>query len=236
MIDDEETTRKRTATQRRKSRSGSSSAYGEELDEIYTRLADSVAVLNSTRLADGVAAGTAGEPALWTAPSAGEDAEEPEDEDPEGQEGVDDPVRMYLREIGKVYLLSGDDEKRLARQMEEGKFIQEIEQRWVNERGEEPAGSEILFGLLQQLHDERRALNAAIKALSIKKRSLSDLTVNETFRKALDGELDSSLTEHLTRSLRCDAEGAEQRLVRLSVITHILTPELLAPAIGLAGE
>src|SRR3989304_907176 len=193
MIDDEETTGKRTATQRRKSRSASSSANGEELDEIYTRLADSVAVLNSTRPASGVAAGTAGEPAVWTAPSASEDAEEPEyeDEDPDGQEGVDDPVRMYLREIGKVYLLSGDDEKHRARQMEEGKFIQEIEQHWVNERGEGPAGSEILFGLLQQLHDERRALNAAIKALSIKKRSLSELIVNETFRKALAVELAS---------------------------------------------
>ena len=239
MIDDEETTGKRAATQRRRSRSDSSSANGEELDEIYARLADSVAVLSSTRLADGVAAGTAGEPVLWSAPSAGEDAEEPEYEEEglEGQQGIDDPVRMYLREIGKVYLLSGDDEKRLARQMEEGKFIQEIEQRWVNERGEGPAGSEILFGLLKQLHDERRALNAVIKALNIKKRSLSELIVNEMFRNALDGELDPSLTEHLTRALRCDAEEAEPRLVRLSVITHILTPELLTPAIDLArGE
>ncbi len=41
----------------------------------------------------------------------------------EEQEGIDDPVRMYLREIGKVYLLSGADEKRLARQMEEAKHI-----------------------------------------------------------------------------------------------------------------
>src|SRR3972149_9264978 len=157
MIDDEETTGKRTATQRRRSRSDSSPANGDELDEIYVRPADSVAVLNSTRLADGVAEGPAGNAAIWSAP-AGE-AEEPEYEDEElaGQEGIDDPVRMYLREIGKVYLLSGDDEKRLARQMEEGKFIQEIEQHWVNERGEEPAGSEILFGLLPQLHDERAA-------------------------------------------------------------------------------
>src|SRR5688572_29363305 len=30
----------------------------------------------------------------------------------EDQEGIDDPVRMYLREIGKVFLLSAADEKR----------------------------------------------------------------------------------------------------------------------------
>ena len=34
--------------------------------------------------------------------------------------GVDDPVRMYLKEIGKVKLLSADEEIELAKRMEEG--------------------------------------------------------------------------------------------------------------------
>ncbi|MBN2558355.1 MAG: RNA polymerase sigma factor RpoD [Clostridia bacterium] len=38
---------------------------------------------------------------------------------PEGI-NIDDPVRMYLKEIGRVYLLSADDEIRLAKGMEEG--------------------------------------------------------------------------------------------------------------------
>jgi len=33
---------------------------------------------------------------------------------------IDDPVRMYLKEIGKVALLSGDEEIELAKRMEEG--------------------------------------------------------------------------------------------------------------------
>ena len=36
---------------------------------------------------------------------------------------TDDPVRMYLREIGKVSLLNADGEKDLARQVENGKVI-----------------------------------------------------------------------------------------------------------------
>ena len=38
---------------------------------------------------------------------------------PEGI-SIDDPVRMYLKEIGKVQLLSGDEEIELAKRMEEG--------------------------------------------------------------------------------------------------------------------
>lgn len=38
---------------------------------------------------------------------------------PEGI-GIDDPVRMYLKEIGRVPLLSADEEVELARRMEEG--------------------------------------------------------------------------------------------------------------------
>jgi len=44
----------------------------------------------------------------------------------EEQEVVDDPVRMYLHEIGRVHLLTADDEKVLAKNMEEGNRINEI--------------------------------------------------------------------------------------------------------------
>ena len=40
--------------------------------------------------------------------------------------GIDDPVRMYLREIGKVPLLTAADEKRLARAMEEWLWVEDI--------------------------------------------------------------------------------------------------------------
>ncbi len=41
-------------------------------------------------------------------------------------EGLEDHVRMYLREIGTVPLLSWEGEKRLARKMEEGSYLERI--------------------------------------------------------------------------------------------------------------
>lgn len=60
-----------------------------------------------------------------------EEEEEPEEEKkvevaeiavPDGI-NIDDPVRMYLKEIGKVPLLSADEEVKLAKRMEEGDHI-----------------------------------------------------------------------------------------------------------------
>ena len=49
---------------------------------------------------------------------ASQEGEEPEwDQEAEGTEVLDDPVRMYLREIGRVHLLTSRDERVLARKM-----------------------------------------------------------------------------------------------------------------------
>ena len=228
---------KKAAARRRKPDSATATIEPTELDEIYTRLADGAAALNATHLAEGAPTEAPADAEIWAAETGTKEEEEPEPEEEKEFEGeaVDDPVRMYLREIGKVYLLSGADEKRLARQMEEGKHIQAIEREWVNVSGEAPTGGETLFALLEQLHLERRALSAVTKYLNIKRTPLSQLIVNESFRSAIDGELDQKLTEHLAKTLRGDFEKAEHSLVRLSIITHILTPELIAPAAQVAG-
>ena len=142
---------------------------------------------------------------------------------------------MYLSEIRRVGLLSGSDEQRLARQIEEDRHIQKIEQQWQDDRGQEPTGSEILSCLLEQLHQERRSLHAVTEYLNIKKTAVSELVVNEALRSALDGVRDEALTDYLTSSLGCSREEAEELLVRLSILTHILTPELLALASGASG-
>ena len=159
-------------------------------------------------------------------------AEFEERAEPAAHDESDDPVRMYLSEIGRVCLLSDADEKRLARQIEEGKHIREIAEQWVRDRGHEPTGGEILFSLLEQLHEERRGLRSITEHLSIKTYPLSGLVINEAFRSALDGEPDQGLIDHLTSRLGCDREQAERLLVRISILTHILTPELLASAAG----
>src|SRR3990167_9568677 len=108
---------KKAASRRRKPESATATIKTEQLDEMYTRLADSAAALNATHLVKGAQPEQPPDSEIWAAEAKAEEEPELEEEaDLEG-ESVDDPVRMYLRDIGKVSLLSGADEKRLARQM-----------------------------------------------------------------------------------------------------------------------
>jgi hypothetical protein len=160
--------------------------------EVYARLADSVTVAGANP------PGTLS-PDLWAEGPAQDDLEEEELEKEaaalEEQEGVDDPVRMYLREIGRVYLLSGDDEKRLARKMEEAKHLDAIEKQWLEEHGRAPSGYEILFTLIQQYSDAQKCVRFISKEIGIKASLISDVIQNEQWRSTVDADMDFVLAD-----------------------------------------
>ncbi len=65
---------------------------------------------------------------------------------------TDDPVRMYLREIGRVPLLSGEEEQDLARRMEMGVYLVRQEQRLRDcAEGRDPTGAELACHLYRDL-------------------------------------------------------------------------------------
>ena len=152
------------------------------------------------------------------------------------QEGVDDPVRMYLREIGKVSLLTADDEKRLARQMEDGKHIERLEKNWQDSNGHPPSAVDTMIALLEELHDLGPAKDVVVKELGLKGLSLARLVADPTFRKTVDGEIDQELASRLAQKLSIELPEAERALVKLSIVTHILAPELIALAMVAGGD
>ena len=73
--------------------------------------------------------------------------------------GIDDPVRMYLREIGKVPLLTAQDEKRLARAMEErDHLIKVIVRLFSDEEVEDAQIDHVVKAIVQLLRDEHDAV------------------------------------------------------------------------------
>jgi len=151
------------------------------------------------------------------------------------EEGIDDPVRMYLREIGKVHLLTAADEKRLARYMEESGYIQRIEDAFFEESGRQARGVDVVTALLAHLHELSRSLRFIVRELKLQKLPLTELVIDEGLRRVVDGELDEEMAEKLAARLKGDEVEAKQQLMEISIITHILTPELVSLVARAAG-
>ncbi len=93
-----------------------------------------------------------------------EEIEEEEDEEMFVQDialnPADDPVRMYLREIGKVPLLDAHQEIWLSTQREAAHYLNNLQDRLREYNGRAPTEEETLEALLDSLHE---AWMAAIK-------------------------------------------------------------------------
>ncbi|MFQ6019622.1 MAG: RNA polymerase sigma factor RpoD [Dehalococcoidia bacterium] len=74
------------------------------------------------------------------------------------------------------------------------------------------------------------------KDLALSPRPVSQLIIDPKFRQTLDGEVDHELAARLATHLRIEQLEAEKLLTELSVVTHILTPELIALAASPVGK
>ncbi|MEC8855925.1 MAG: sigma-70 factor domain-containing protein, partial [Chloroflexota bacterium] len=105
-----------------------------------------------------------------------DDDEEPEWEpETESVEVLDDPVRMYLREIGRVRLLTSADERSLARKIEGGKHLEGLRKELEELDGRSPRPWEIAAGLLKRMVDAE----PLVKSLSEQLGLPSNLTVSQ---------------------------------------------------------
>jgi RNA polymerase primary sigma factor len=155
----------------------------------------------------------------------------------EDQQGIDDPVRMYLLEIGKVHLLSAAEEKRLARQMEEGQHIEAIELAWGEEHGTRPTAVETALTLFEQLAILKPVLDIAVEHLKLPKPStLSDRLGGPVLRSLIDGEMDFDFMERVANERKMAPENAARSIVRRSIVSHILLPELVGMMAGIVGD
>jgi RNA polymerase primary sigma factor len=152
------------------------------------------------------------------------------------EERIDDHVRMYLWEIGRVKLLTAADEKHLGRAMEEGDYIRRIENAHLEKHGCRPQGLDIFVALRRDLHALSKPLRAVVKALGLERLPLSQIIGDERFRSVVDGQIDRAMAEKLAAGLNVEQQESEQSLVQISIVTHILTPDLLSLAAAALGS
>ena len=143
------------------------------------------------------------------------------------QDMIDDPVRMYLREIGRVHLLTAQDERSLARRMECGIQVKTLERELTPDDGRVPRAYEIALRLLERLWESTPLVNALGEHLHLSSAiTLSQAISDPEVLKAIDNELSQEMIEDLAAEMDRPVEDVIKDILEFSLNSRLLPPDL----------
>ncbi len=143
-------------------------------------------------------------------------------------EMIDDPVRMYLREIGRVSLLKAADERTLARRMESSKYIQELEKQLSSADGRPTRAWMCVHWMLRGLCESGELVKALAKFVGLQEETtLAVLMSKDQLRDKLDGELPEEMLNYLAEALNTEPQNVKEAVQRLSLDSRLLPKEVL---------
>ncbi len=150
-------------------------------------------------------------------------------EDIAEQDITDDPVRIYLHEIGRVHLLTADDEKVLARTMEEGQYIGEIRQEYAQQYGRPPAATDIILGIIRKLGEAAYLIRLLREQLGLSSaKGFVESIYNDKLQESIDNAIDPQIIQDISERLEKTVAETEEVLVDLSLGSRLLLPEVRA--------
>jgi len=135
---------------------------------------------------------------------------------------------MYLHEIGRVPLLTGKEEKVLAKKMEQGKRIKEIKKACLEEYGRSPSAVEIILSMLRELGQTATFIHLLQKELGLTAHdSFKKAIFDPTLRDSFDNEIDQKLTQAIALKMDKLIPEIEHALIKLSLNSNLLPDEVL---------
>ena len=146
----------------------------------------------------------------------------------EESEISDDPVRMYLREIGRVDLLTAQDERFLARGMEVSQRLSDIQAEMAARTGRIPTAADTTLELLSRVGSQREAAESIAGFLGMPKgTTLGMLLGIPELRELIDGPHNEDLLAFLSDAFNCELEEAQDMVRDLSIDSVLVAPETL---------
>jgi RNA polymerase primary sigma factor len=143
------------------------------------------------------------------------------------QDVTDDPVRIYLHEIGRVHLLTADDEKTLAKHMEEGKYISRIRQEYTQKHGRSPTATDTILTILQHLARFAELIRLLQQQLGLEaKEQFLEAIYDDRIQETIDSSMEPQMLHEISTRLGATTTETEEMLVRLSLSSRILPAEI----------
>jgi RNA polymerase primary sigma factor len=143
------------------------------------------------------------------------------------QEIADDPVRIYLHEIGRVHLLTANDEKTLAKQMEEGMRLNEIKYQYLQKHSRSPSAVDVTLAVIRELGESYEFIQHIQKELGIPgKKGFLETVGNAKLHESIDNSIDPQLINDISVRTGLSMMETEQKFITLSLNSRLLTREV----------
>jgi RNA polymerase primary sigma factor len=144
-------------------------------------------------------------------------------------EAIDDPVRMYLHEIGKYPLLNAKLERELASKIEPFKYMSHIREAFRHQENRFPSISDFVIQLLKNLSDCDTVIDRLAEQLNVtKKPSFKEKLLSQKLHQAIDDFINPEMVVKIAADLNFEPHEIEKKLVDYSIYVRIINPEIFS--------
>jgi RNA polymerase primary sigma factor len=143
-------------------------------------------------------------------------------------EVADEPIRLYLHEIGKVSLLTAHDERDLAKKIEVAKRLRQIKRDYLQKSGESPSATEIVLTIRREIGRAAPIVRLLREQLGLPVTNSFVKSISETrLRESIDDVLDQQMVQNIAHKLDRSITETEHLLINLSLNCDLLPDEIL---------
>jgi len=147
---------------------------------------------------------------------------------PGDYEVIDDSIRMYLQEVGRVALLTAHEERVLCRKIELGRYVERVEDNHFRKCQKFPLPVDIVIHVVSQLSKGYPVARIIEQRIGSEPSSNMVETIkNPEFRAAIDVVIDPSLIAAIAKGIDEEITVAEEAIVNLSINSQLVPPQLL---------
>jgi RNA polymerase primary sigma factor len=138
---------------------------------------------------------------------------------PTGVADMDNLVYLYLSEMGQTPKLTAADEKFLGSQIEQGKYLNNLEVEIRNFLDRQPKAAEIMSSLVTHFSKSAKLFDWVCVYCGINtKETIFQRASHPSLHRAIDGYFEPRLIEYLAGKLDQDEHKVEDSLVRFSLV------------------
>ena len=144
---------------------------------------------------------------------------------------VGDSISLYLAEVGQTPLLNAREEELLGSQIEDGKYLSQIEKEWAAKHGIQPSATELLLVLAERFCQARLFFETLNRHLEVTSNlGIAEKILHPHLHRAINGHIEEHLCAAIAQTTGASQARTLQALIKLSLDSRLIPWRILEEA------